>query len=77
MKTHTGTRLEKRKKYTYTEVQRITNNFNHVIGRGGFGTVYLGNIDDTQVAVKMLSKSSLQGDKEFQAEVTSLPTVMN
>ncbi|GJX83181.1 leucine-rich repeat transmembrane protein kinase protein [Tanacetum coccineum] len=64
-----GTRVEIRKKYTYSEVQRITNNFNHVIGRGGFGTVYLGNIDDTQVAVKMLSKSSLQGDKEFQAEM--------
>ena len=36
--------------------------------------VYLGNFNDTQVAVKMLSKSSLQRDKELQAEVTSLPT---
>ncbi|PWA59733.1 leucine-rich repeat transmembrane protein kinase protein [Artemisia annua] len=70
-----GTRLEIRKKYTYSELQRITNNFNHVIGRGGFGTVYLGNISDKQVAVKILSKSSLQGDKEFQAEASILLNV--
>ncbi|GKC26228.1 putative leucine-rich repeat receptor-like protein kinase, partial [Tanacetum coccineum] len=43
-------------------------NFNVVLGKGEFGTVYHGYIDDTQVAVKILSESSLQGDKEFMAE---------
>ncbi|KAK9054741.1 hypothetical protein SSX86_025820 [Deinandra increscens subsp. villosa] len=59
----------RKKQYTYSEVQSITDNFSVVLGRGGFGTVYHGIIGDTQVAVKMLSGSSLQGDKEFQAEI--------
>ncbi|KAI3671614.1 hypothetical protein L1987_87353 [Smallanthus sonchifolius] len=71
-----GRGLETRKKkYTYSEVQNITNNFNVVLGKGAFGTVYHGKIGDTQVAVKMLSKSSLQGDKEFQAEANLLLSV--
>ena len=69
-KRRTGTELEvKKQEYTYSEVQRITDNFSVVLGKGGFGTVYHGHIDDTQVAVKILSRTSHQGDKEFQAEV--------
>ena len=56
-------------KITYHEVLKITKNFERVLGKGGFGTVYYGNLDDTQVAVKMLSHSSAQGYKEFKAEV--------
>lgn len=59
----------KRQKFTYSEVQSITDNFKVVIGKGGFGEVYHGYIGDVQVAVKMLSASFQQGDKEFQAEV--------
>ncbi|KAJ0718080.1 putative transferase, protein kinase RLK-Pelle-LRR-I-1 family [Helianthus annuus] len=71
-----GTGLHIRKQqYTYSEIQRITNNFNDVIGKGGFGTVYRGHIGDTQVAVKMLSESSNQGEKEFQAEANVLLNV--
>ena len=55
--------------FTYSEILEITNNFERVIGKGGFGTVYHGYLNDTQVAVKMLSESSVQGYKEFQAEV--------
>ena len=56
--------------YSYSEVVRITNNFNTIIGGGGFGKVYLGKLkDEIQVAVKLLSTSSNQGYKEFQAEV--------
>ncbi|GJV87750.1 putative leucine-rich repeat receptor-like protein kinase [Tanacetum coccineum] len=70
-----GTGLEIRKQqYTYSEVQNITDNFDVVIGKGGFGTVYHGYTGNTPVAVKMLSKSSLQGDKEFQAESKAFPT---
>ncbi|KAF8023258.1 hypothetical protein BT93_F0687 [Corymbia citriodora subsp. variegata] len=44
-----------------------------VIGEGGFGKVYLGTLDNGAiVAVKMLSESSKQGYKEFQAEAKLL-----
>ncbi|KAF8080475.1 hypothetical protein N665_0940s0011, partial [Sinapis alba] len=57
---------------TYPKIVEMTNNFERVLGKGGFGTVYHGNLDDTQVAVKMLSPSSAQGYKEFKAEVELL-----
>lgn len=58
------------RQFTYSEVLTITNNFQAVIGEGGFGTLYLGQLGETiQVAVKMLSPSSVQGYKEFRAEV--------
>ncbi|GJX39510.1 leucine-rich repeat transmembrane protein kinase protein [Tanacetum coccineum] len=63
------------KQYTYSEVQSITDNFTTVIGKGGFGTVFRGSIGGNQVAVKMLSESSSQGFKEFQAEVKLLMDV--
>ncbi|KAD4982872.1 hypothetical protein E3N88_19543 [Mikania micrantha] len=62
-------------RYTYSEVQKITDNFSNVIGKGGFGTVFSGLIGDTRAAVKMLSESSAQGYKEFQAEVSLLMSV--
>lgn len=59
--------------FTYSEILKITNNFERVLGKGGFGTVYHGYLDDdTQVAVKMLSPSSVQGYRQFQAEVNLL-----
>ncbi|XP_065632096.1 LRR receptor-like serine/threonine-protein kinase IOS1 isoform X2 [Quercus suber] len=60
------------RQFTYSDVQRITNNFERAIGKGGFGTVYHGCIDDTQVAVKILSPSSFQGYHQFEAEVKLL-----
>ncbi|KAL5757694.1 hypothetical protein ACOSP7_020305 [Xanthoceras sorbifolium] len=65
----------KSRSITYSEILRITNNFKRVIGKGGFGTVYHGYLGDTQVAVKMLSSSSTQGYKEFQAEIKLLMRV--
>jgi len=56
--------------YSYSDVLKITNNFKTTLGKGGFGTVYLGHIDDTPVAVKMLSSSSVQGFQQFQAEAS-------
>jgi len=41
-----------------------------MIGKGGFGEVYLGTLQsDERVAVKKLSLSSNQGYKEFKSEV--------
>lgn len=47
----------------------MTNNFQSVLGKGGFGVVYQGCLNNEQAAVKVLSRSSAQGYKEFKAEV--------
>nr|KJB65085.1 hypothetical protein B456_010G080000 [Gossypium raimondii] len=66
----------KNRQFTYAEVLNITNNFQDVIRKGGFETVFRGNMKDkTQVAVKMFSTSSKQGLKEFQAEAELLMRV--
>lgn len=60
----------KKRRYTYTEVLAMTNNMERVLGKGGFGMVYHGNINgNEEVAVKLLSQSSAQGYKEFKTEV--------
>ncbi|PSR96329.1 G-type lectin S-receptor-like serine/threonine-protein kinase [Actinidia chinensis var. chinensis] len=49
-----------------------TNNFaiNNKLGEGGFGPVYKGTLEEGQeIAVKLLSKKSRQGDDEFKNEV--------
>ncbi|VVA24297.1 PREDICTED: probable LRR receptor [Prunus dulcis] len=59
-------------RFTYSEIVKITNNFASIIGRGGFGKVYLGALKNkTQVAVKLLG-SSRQGSNEFRNEVILL-----
>lgn len=58
------------RQFTYKELESITCNFEHEVGKGGFGTVYHGYLDGgAEVAVKMRSQSSSQGDKEFMTEV--------
>ncbi|XP_019095495.1 PREDICTED: probable LRR receptor-like serine/threonine-protein kinase At5g59680 isoform X3 [Camelina sativa] len=63
----------KKRKFTYPEVMKMTNNFERVVGEGGFGVVCHGTVNGSeQVAVKLLSQSSTQGYKEFKAEVDLL-----
>ncbi|CAN8253316.1 unnamed protein product [Cochlearia groenlandica] len=63
----------KKRKFAYSEVTKMTNNFETVVGKGGFGVVFHGTVNGSeQVAVKLLSKSSGQGYKEFKAEVDLL-----
>uniref|UniRef100_M4F3K7 Protein kinase domain-containing protein n=1 Tax=Brassica campestris TaxID=3711 RepID=M4F3K7_BRACM len=66
----------KKIRFTFTEVQQMTNNFDRALGEGGFGVVYNGFVNVTQqVAVKLLSQSSSQGYKHFKAEVELLMKV--
>ncbi|KAL0843540.1 hypothetical protein Bca101_016785 [Brassica carinata] len=63
----------KRRRFTYSEVIKMTNNFQNNLGKGGFGMVYHGFVNGSkQVAVKVLSQFSTQGYKEFKAEVDLL-----
>ena len=63
------------RQFTYADLVRITNNFETVLGKGGSGQVYQGCIDDTQVAVKVLSLSSVQGYQQFQAEASNCVSI--
>ncbi|ESQ36145.1 hypothetical protein EUTSA_v10006769mg [Eutrema salsugineum] len=62
----------KNRRFTYSEVKEMTNNFQVVLGKGGFGVVCQGLLNNEQVAVKVLSQSSTQGYKEFKTEVELL-----
>ncbi|KAL6220203.1 hypothetical protein ACLB2K_007960 [Fragaria x ananassa] len=61
------------RKFLYEELVRATGNFEEEqkLGQGGFGGVYKGFIKDlnSYVAVKMISKGSKQGMKEYATEV--------
>ncbi|KAK8969650.1 G-type lectin S-receptor-like serine/threonine-protein kinase [Platanthera guangdongensis] len=57
------------KQFSYSELREATDDFSSILGSGGFGKVYYGNLSDGRaVAVKQLRKSS--GDAEFWAEVS-------
>ncbi|KAL1547905.1 putative serine/threonine-protein kinase pbl17, variant 2 [Salvia divinorum] len=68
--------------FTYEEMKLATKGFrpDQILGKGGFGIVYRGVIDEnvrpgyktTQIAVKVLDPESLQGDREWLAEVNYL-----
>ena len=60
------------KHYTYAEVKKITKSFSHMIGKGGFGTVYGGNLcNGRKVAVNVLKDSTGNGE-DFINEVASM-----
>ncbi|KAL0661919.1 hypothetical protein Bca4012_098756 [Brassica carinata] len=65
--------MTENKRFSYSEVMTMTNNFQRILGKGGFGIVYYGFVNGTkQVAVKILSHSSSQAYKQFKAEVELL-----
>jgi hypothetical protein len=65
------TALLENREFSYRELKHITNSFSQEIGKGGFGAVFLGYLENgNPVAVKVRSESSSQGGKEFLAEVS-------
>ncbi|KAK4394916.1 putative receptor-like protein kinase [Sesamum angolense] len=63
------------RRFSLAEMQSATDIFRHThIGKGGFGNVYRGLIDDGQcrVAIKKLAFGSHQGEHEFWNEVNAL-----
>ncbi|CAI9087497.1 OLC1v1021576C1 [Oldenlandia corymbosa var. corymbosa] len=70
--------LGKTKHFTYKELSAATDQFHqrNKIGRGGFGTVFKGNLrNGTPVAVKTLSAFSKQGLREFLTEIEAISNV--
>ncbi|RID73964.1 hypothetical protein BRARA_B01083 [Brassica rapa] len=63
---------KKSRRFTYSEVVKMTNNFQKVVGKGGSGMVYQGTVNGSEVAVKLLSQTSTQGYEQFKAEVDLL-----
>ncbi|CAK9213890.1 unnamed protein product [Sphagnum troendelagicum] len=62
--------------YSLAKVAIATNNFKIQIGKGGFGPVYYGTLEDGQeVAIKVLDVKSSQGPSEFFNEVDVLSRV--
>uniref|UniRef100_A0A2N9G7B4 non-specific serine/threonine protein kinase n=1 Tax=Fagus sylvatica TaxID=28930 RepID=A0A2N9G7B4_FAGSY len=62
-------------RYSYDDLQAMTENFSKELGAGGFGTVFEGTlIDGTEVAVKRLDGLS-QIKKSFLAEVETIGSI--
>ncbi|XP_044407124.1 LEAF RUST 10 DISEASE-RESISTANCEUS RECEPTOR-LIKE PROTEIN KINASE-like 2.4 isoform X1 [Triticum aestivum] len=60
------------KRYTYSQVMKITSSSNHELGKGGYGVVFKGRLhDDRLVAVKFLHDCKGNGD-DFVNEVMSI-----
>lgn len=61
------------RRFNYSEIQKSTDNFSTIIGKGGFGTVYKAHFDDGLVAaVKRMYRVSRQREKEFCKEMEFL-----
>ncbi|KAL5735993.1 hypothetical protein ACOSQ2_030781 [Xanthoceras sorbifolium] len=62
--------------FSFRELCIATSNFNpeNMLGEGGFGRVYRGNLESTNqvVAVKQLDRNGFQGNREFLVEVLML-----
>ncbi|KAE8704828.1 Nodulation receptor kinase [Hibiscus syriacus] len=57
-------------------IEIATQNYNTLIGEGGFGSVYQGTLPDGQeVAVKVRSATSTQGTREFENELNLLSVI--
>ncbi|KAH0668677.1 hypothetical protein KY289_023170 [Solanum tuberosum] len=60
------------KRYNYSEVKRMTSCFKNKLGQGGYGSVYLGTLQNgSHVAVKVLNGLKGNGE-EFINEVASI-----
>ncbi|XP_020873350.1 cysteine-rich receptor-like protein kinase 13 isoform X2 [Arabidopsis lyrata subsp. lyrata] len=66
----TGITTVRSLQYKFKTIKSATKKFSDKIGQGGFGSVFKGMLPDgKEIAVKRLSKSSEQGEKEFKNEV--------
>ncbi|KAK6927533.1 Protein kinase domain [Dillenia turbinata] len=62
--------------FTYKQLSKATSNFSkdNLLGTGGFGSVYKGILAEPSatIAVKKFSATSLQGEREYLAEICTI-----
>ncbi|KAL3714369.1 hypothetical protein ACJRO7_006316 [Eucalyptus globulus] len=59
-------------RYSYSNIKKITKNFKHKLGEGGYGYVYKGMLrSGNKVAIKILKQSKAHG-QDFISEVTTI-----
>ncbi|KAI3847933.1 hypothetical protein MKW92_002137 [Papaver armeniacum] len=62
--------------FTYQELEEATDGFKEELGRGAFGIVYKGFMEEmgstNSIAVKKLDKVFQEGEKEFKSEVSAI-----
>jgi hypothetical protein len=64
--------------YSLAQITIATDNFKIQIGKGGFGPVYYGKLEDgREVAVKIFYVKSSQGPSEFFNEVSKISKHFN
>ncbi|KNA09456.1 hypothetical protein SOVF_153340 [Spinacia oleracea] len=62
--------------FSYKEIKKATNNFKDIIGKGSFGSVYLGKLPDGKmIAVKVRSDNTQLGADSFVNEVHLLSQI--
>uniref|UniRef100_A0A8R7TY75 Protein kinase domain-containing protein n=1 Tax=Triticum urartu TaxID=4572 RepID=A0A8R7TY75_TRIUA len=64
------------RRFTYAELKLMTKDFQSIIGKGGFGIVYHGILENgDEVAVKVLMETSIAKSTDFLPEVQTLSKV--
>ncbi|XP_048538155.1 probable LRR receptor-like serine/threonine-protein kinase At1g51810 [Triticum urartu] len=64
------------RRFTYAELKFITKDFQSIFGKGGFGIVYHGTLENgDEVAVKVLMETSIVKSTDFLPEVQTLSKV--
>ncbi|GMN26587.1 hypothetical protein TIFTF001_001356 [Ficus carica] len=62
----------KLRRFTYKELEEATDGFSEELGKGTFGTVYKGKLQQSFVAVKKLRWVVQDGEREFKTEVKAI-----
>ncbi|CAN0923117.1 Rust resistance kinase Lr10 [Linum grandiflorum] len=63
-------------RFSYTDIKRITNQFDTELGRGAYGTVFKGKLStEIEVAVKILDSTTIGDGEDFVNEVSTMARI--